>query len=131
MDLRILFKKQTLALRKFQREAGDNWRTSRYVYAISSVQAMIFQIQVIVKRLLDVNNSLLKTGACLQSSQNMLVERNTIDSFTHKNWISLKEPDDLPDQYKGDIRFTKQRSGQWFEARKEFKVTGSKIFEGI
>lgn len=130
-DLRILFKKQTLALRKFQKEAGDNWRTSRYVYAISSVQAMIFQIQVIVKRLLDVNNSLLKTGACLQSSQNMFVERNSIDSFTQKNWISLKEPDDLPDQYKGDIRFTKQRSDQWFEARKEFKVTGSKIFEGI
>ncbi|VDI84260.1 Hypothetical predicted protein [Mytilus galloprovincialis] len=47
-DLRILFKKETLALRKFQKEAEDNWRTSKYVYAISSVQAMIFQIQVIV-----------------------------------------------------------------------------------
>lgn len=30
-NLRTLFKNQTLALRKFQKEAGDNWRTSRYL----------------------------------------------------------------------------------------------------
>ena len=58
-DLRILFQKQKMALKKFQKEAGEDWRNTRYVYAISSVQAMIYQIQVIVKRLLSLNNSLL------------------------------------------------------------------------
>ena len=56
-DLRLLFQKQKLALKKFQKEAGEDWRNSKYVYAISSVQSMIYQIQTIVRRLLEVNNS--------------------------------------------------------------------------
>jgi hypothetical protein len=48
-----------MALQNFQREAEEDWRNSRFVYAISSVQAMIYQIQIIVKRLLSINNSLL------------------------------------------------------------------------
>ena len=34
-DLRFLFQKQKMALQKFQREAGEDWRNSRFVYAIS------------------------------------------------------------------------------------------------
>jgi hypothetical protein len=58
ITLRFLFQKQKLALQKFQREAGEDWRNSRFVYAISSVQAMIYQIQIIVKRLLSIKLSM-------------------------------------------------------------------------
>ena len=33
-DLRFLFQKQKMALQKFQREAGEDWRNSRFVYAL-------------------------------------------------------------------------------------------------
>lgn len=122
-DLRFLFQKQKLALQKFQREAGEDWRNSRFVYAISSVQAMIYQIQIIVKRLLSINNSLLQLGAYVQNSSQMFIDGCKVDSFTQENWISLKDPDDLPETHKGNMAFTKQRSHEWFERRSNFKIT--------
>lgn len=64
-DMRKLFLKQTLALKGFLREAGQNWKESKYVYAISSTQAQIYQIQPVVKKLLNVNNKLIEIGFSL------------------------------------------------------------------
>jgi hypothetical protein len=33
-DLRFLFQKQKMALQKFQREAGEDWRNSRFVSSL-------------------------------------------------------------------------------------------------
>lgn len=130
-DLRLLFQKQKLALKKFQKEAGEDWRNSKYVYAISSVQSMIYQIQTIVRRLLEVNNSLLGIGSSLHSTQDMFVEGKLVDSFSQKNWVTLKEPTELPTALADNSRLIKQRSEKWFEQRNQFKVTGSKIYEAI
>jgi hypothetical protein len=43
-DLRMLFMKQKLALSKFHKEAGDDWRNSRFIYAISSIQAQAYRL---------------------------------------------------------------------------------------
>jgi len=130
-DLRLLFQKQKLALKKFQKEAGEDWRNSKYVYAISSVQSMIYQIQTIVRRLLEVNNSLLGIGSSLHSTQDMFVEGKLVDSFSQKNWVTLKEPTELPTALADNSRLIKQRSEKWFEQRNQFKVTGSKFYEAI
>jgi hypothetical protein len=66
--LRFLLVNQQLALNKIYKEAGDDWRTSRFVYAISSVQSMIYQIKAIVKRLLEINNTLLEEGTSINNS---------------------------------------------------------------
>ena len=47
-DLRELHLNQTFAMNKFFKEAGDDWRNSRLVYAISSVQATIYQIKLLL-----------------------------------------------------------------------------------
>ena len=84
---------------------------------------MIYQIQIIVKRLLSINNSLLQLGAYVQNSSQMFIDGCKVDSFTQENWISLKDPDDLPETHKGNMAFTKQRSHEWFERRSNFKIT--------
>ncbi|CAC5373180.1 SLC5A6 [Mytilus coruscus] len=108
-ELRLLFQNQSFALRRFHKEAGDDWRTSRYVYAISSVQAVIYQIKSIVRRLLKTNNMIFEFVARINNS-------NT---------------EDLPEGLLSDTRYVKQRSQEWFEKRKQFRLTGSKLFEGL
>jgi hypothetical protein len=107
---------------------GEDWRNSRFVYAISSVQALIFQIQTVVKRLLAVNNSLLRI---IVSENDTFAQGIEVDAFSQHNWISLKEPADLPESLRNDPRFIKQRSPEWFEERKAFRLTGSRLFEGL
>lgn len=130
-DLRKLFLNQTMAIKKFYKEAGENWRSSRLVYAISSVQATIYQIKIIIKRLLDINNRLLQKGSSINETSNAFVVGANTDAFTQRNWISLKEPDNIPEHLACDIRYIKQRSDKWFEKRKQFLLTGSQIFTGV
>ncbi|VDI46739.1 Hypothetical predicted protein [Mytilus galloprovincialis] len=130
-DLRELFQNQNFALKKFYKEAGEDWRTSRYVYAISSIQALMFQIKSVLKRLLETNNMIFNEITILcQSSKSFLRGTNT-DMYSQDNWVSLKEPEDLPGSIGDDLRFVKQRSPLWFENRNGFRLTGSKIFEGL
>ena len=119
-DLRELFVKQKLALKKFHKEAGEDWKKSKYLHAISSVQSLIYLLRSVVKRLLDVNNSLLSVGASLNVGHHSFVHENTLDAHSQRNWVTLKEPDHLPIQYQDQIRAMKQRSDIWFSRRQEF-----------
>jgi len=130
-DLRSLHVKQSLALAKFEKEAGSDWRNSKYIYAISSTQAFIYQLRGLVQRLLDINNSLLELGSSACETCQDFCSSGKIYAFTHRNWITLKEPEDLPDQCRNISAYTKQRTPQWFDVRSTFPVTGSRMFEGI
>ena len=130
-ELRFLLVNQQLALKNIYKEAGDDWRTSRFVYAISSVQSMIYQIKAIVKRLLEINNTLLEEGTSINSSNGTFVNGKSVDCYSQNYWVTLKEPDDLPEQFSNNDRFIKQRTEKWFNKRKEFLLTGSKLYEGI
>jgi hypothetical protein len=62
MGMKKLFVKQNMALQKFSKETGENRRNSKYVYAISSIQAQIFQIKKLVKVMLNSTDALLQAG---------------------------------------------------------------------
>lgn len=129
-DLRQLYLKQKLALNKFQKEAGADWRNSRFVYAISSVQSQIFQIKNVVQQLLTVNNSLMCIGSSVNGSATFVSDGQT-DMYSQENWITLKEHSYLPEQFKSDSRFMKQRSVEWFDKRSKYVLTGSILFEAL
>ena len=59
-----------MALKRFEKEAGSDWRNSKYVYAISSIQAFIYQIKELIHRLLDTNNRLLEMGSQINGTIN-------------------------------------------------------------
>ena len=130
-DLRVLYMKQRLALKRFHKEAGEDWRTSKYVYAISSVQALMFQIQSIVKRCLDTNELMLKIGATINKADVCFSSASEIDTYSQKNCVTLKEPTGLPEEFSDDARFIKQRSPEWFALREQFRLTGSKLYEAM
>ena len=71
-DLRHLHLRQRLALKQF--EAGNDWKESRFVFVISSVQSQIFQIKCIVQQLLNIN-SLLLIGSSIFDSKIFSMER--------------------------------------------------------
>ena len=130
-DLRTLFMKLRLMLKRFQKDAGEDWRNSRFVYAISSVQAQIYQIKSVVQRLLDANDSLLKIGSSLNLMGHAFTSTQEVDICSQSNVITLKEPENLPPDYVHNLRFTKQRTQEWFQHREQVKVTGSKVFEAL
>ncbi|CAC5410294.1 unnamed protein product [Mytilus coruscus] len=130
-DLRLLFMKQKLALSKFHKEVGDDWRSSRFVYAISSTQAQIYQVRQMVKELLDVNNSLICVGASVRKQADVFVSDMQTDCFSQDNWITLKDQSSIPEDLKTTPRFIKQRSEEWFQLREKFKVTGSSLYKAL
>ena len=130
-DLRQLYVKQTLALKKFSKEAGEDWRNSKFVYAISSVQLMIHQIKSLIKRLLEANDALIHIGATLNGTMNDFVTSKVTDTYSQGNWVSLKEPADIPEALKNDSQFIKQRTPEWFKLREKFPITGSQLYPGI
>lgn len=116
-DLRHLVLKQQFALKKFLKEGGPDWRNSKYIYAISSIQAQLFQLQRSVKKLLCVNNSLLSIGASINGASDKYTSALTADLFSQRNIITLKDFSDLPENMTEELRFIKQRSPQWFKVR--------------
>lgn len=130
-DLRHLVLKQQFALQKFLKEGGPDWRNSKYVYAISSIQAQLFQLQSSVKKLLCVNNSLLSIGASINGASDKYTSALTVDLFSQRNIITLKDFSDLPENMTEELRFIKQRSPQWFKVREQFRLTGSSLHEGL
>ena len=129
-DIRQLYVKQSMALKRFEKEAGSDWRNSKYVYAISSIQAFIYQIKELIHRLLDTNNRLLEMGSRINGTINDFCKNDKFDAFEHNNWITLKNPEDLPVHCENVCEYTKQRSPEWFKIRSNFSITGSKLFEG-
>lgn len=129
--MRHLVLKQRFALKKFLKEGGPDWRNSKYVYAISSIQAQLFQLQSSVKKLLCVNNSLLSIGASINGASDKYTSALTVDLFSQRNIITLKEFSDLPQNMTEELRFIKQRSPQWFKVREQSRLTGSLLHEGL
>jgi hypothetical protein len=73
--------KQKLALSKFHKEAGDDWRNSRFIYAINSIQAQAYQVRQMIKELLDVNKSLVCVGAFVCNKGEVFVSDMQTDCF--------------------------------------------------
>lgn len=130
-DLRVLFQNQKISLNNFSKKAGEDWRKSKYVFAISSIQTRIYQIKSVVKRLLDVNDALLQEGSSLQDSTQAFTSNDSLDIYSQVNLITLKDPDDVPTSLKDNTKFIKQKTDPWFDRRKAFKVTGSTLYDGI
>lgn len=97
--LRVLFQKQQLALKKILKEEGTDWKNSKYVYAISSVQAQMFQIRNVVKKLLDGNNVLLFLGSSINGRSDVYRESAAIDIFSQRNIITLRVVENIRQNY--------------------------------
>ena len=128
-DLRELDVRLNNALIKFRKLAGDNWRNSKYVFVISSIQASQHQLKQTVAKLLSVIDDLLSAGAKIQGSEDF-VKANEVDPSFQRNWVRLKSPSEISVDCR-QTQFIQQRSDDWFRIREEIPVSGSTLFTAL
>ena len=127
-DLRHIGRNQYFALQKFRKLAGGDWRNSRYVFAISSIQATLHQSEVCAARLLEINKRLGLVISCIHGSEGSFCNVDHLDVSYQPNFVRLKDPLDIESE---DLRYLKQRSNRWYHLRSAFRVTGSIINQAI
>ena len=120
---------QGLALEKLKKLAGEEWRKSKYVYAISSIQPTMYQVKTTIAKTLQTIQKLLENGAALKDDTNFSSNLE-INRGKQWNWYHLKQPTDLPEKCKTTF-FTQQCSDEWFEMRRCVPLSGSTLYEAL
>ena len=127
-DARNLQVKQLYGLEKLKERAGPEWKTSKYVFAISGIQAFIYRVKDFIRRTLCVIGLLCNIGSNMQHDINY-VSSSEIDPQFQSNLFLLK---DVKTQTKPiPTHFIKQRSEEWHSVRQTTRVTGSTIHNAI
>ncbi len=124
-ELRELIVTQTLRMKKLIKQAGEKWKESNMVGAISRVKANIFQLKKCASELLNVNGHLLRLGAKLQGTDTTPASVS-IETLKHLKSLPHVEMHDVIDP-----RLVKQRSELWFSLRKCYPLTGSTMYKGL
>ena len=138
------------SLKRFFKAAGSEWRSSKYLHAIRSLQAQQHQIQSCISNLLETNGRLLRIGGAMQSDYNIPIEVRTLGDLTNVTQlpdvqidiesdtasdllhsIECNNDSDVDVRELSETRLLKQRTEQWFEFRKKFSVTGSTIVRAL
>lgn len=91
--------------------AGDDWRNSKYIYAISSLQASLYQLNEFISNSLKSITSITASAAFLTPHVSEITVGDTVDASYQKNLIQLL---DVGDENKElNFRFIKQRTNKW------------------
>ncbi|CAH1779698.1 unnamed protein product [Owenia fusiformis] len=115
-----------LGLIKFKKLGGDNWRNSKWIWAISSTQAMLEEIRVAILMLLEVND--LIGMIVIDTSQAPVREiamqnavKDRLEVTCQPNWVRLRDSD-LADS---NTLFLEQRTEKWHCVRANYRITGT------
>ena len=95
--------------------AGENWRASKWIYAISGISASVYQIKEAITKMLKITEMTLLVGATIHK-QTLPPTAN--GEYVQANCLSLKSTKDIPENCQNYLPLTKQRSDEWFNARK-------------
>ena len=124
---RLLKKKQEYGLMKLKEKAGPDWHTSKFVFAISSVQAFLYRVKVFIKRTLTNIDSLCHIGSQLNGTNTYV--RDNVIQCSQRNLFNLKpypaQSQPVPSQ------FVPQRTPEWHLIRKQAPVTGSTLHNAL
>ena len=127
-ELRHVVLRQTMGMNKFLKDAGLDWRKSKYLHAISSMQVNIFQSKQCIGNLLECNKSLLQMISKIHGTQHVFCQESSVDISQQSNFVQIVE--DTNDNIE-NIRFIKQRSRQWHALRSKFRITGSTLYVAL
>ena len=128
---RELILQQMHALEKFEKLSETEEGAQKYQYALSSTKAILYEARVHVKHALKVVGSLLHKASQLSMGRNTVSSTGPIiDVSTQENMVQLKDPKDLPEGFQCP-EYTKQRTDEWKEIRKQAVVTGSSLHNAL
>ena len=106
------------------KEAGSDWRNSKYLYAISNAQVVIHQSRECVVKLMRGNEALLYLVSTGHDAGNLCRLKDSAYPPMMPNYLPLTGENE-------NINLTKQKSDAWWERRSQFLITGSSLYEGL
>ncbi|KAK7092212.1 hypothetical protein V1264_008000 [Littorina saxatilis] len=119
---------------KFKSLGHPDWRTSKYVFVISSLQSSLFEIAATVKACLDTTDKLCQISAKLQDADQLycLGER-PLDLQHQRNYVCVG--DGAQEKITGGAGITRyvlqQRTEEWHNLRSTGHVTGSSAHRSL
>ena len=126
--VRDLKTKQEFGLEKLKERAGSLWKESKYIYAISGIQAFLYRVRQFIKTTLGNIGNLCELGAKLSEQDNNFCAHE-LDPSKQQNMFLLK---DINDQIKPiPTNLIKQKSDLWKSVRKLAYVTGSTLHTAL
>ena len=133
-QLRELKKSKSLNLSRLKEKGGDDWRGSKYLFAIYSCMTILYRLENAITKSLTVQWCLCKVVATLNEEGELFAKSDRVDLSCQKNVKLLKDPQEIKfalGTSKIETSITKQRTDEWYEARKDMKVTGSTMYSAI
>jgi hypothetical protein len=124
--IRDIKAKKEYAKTKFLEKCGDDWRKSKFVYAISAIKAYLYDIEAYLNRHRAVLDRMCQHVSTLNDCRHLYHSDDSVYLPTQVNYSELVN--DLSDD---NPRSVKQRSGRWHAIRQTALVTGSTIYGAL
>ncbi|KAK7112287.1 hypothetical protein V1264_011760 [Littorina saxatilis] len=128
-ELRQMACLKTEGVKKFKALGQPDWRTSKYVFVISSLQSSLFEIAATIQTSLKNTDQLCHLAAKLQGTDHLYCLGNgTLHMQDQNNYVCISsskqetETTENPDITRCILR---QRTPEWQDLRSSGKVTGS------
>ncbi|MEW8542406.1 MAG: YqaJ viral recombinase family protein, partial [Candidatus Thiodiazotropha sp.] len=128
-ELREAKVSREMAVAKFKKMAGADWRKSKFLHVISGLETVLHDINVTVSNILAAVNKLGIVISHLSNDLSFTTERQ-VTLRNQGNYVHLAEKV-LPADYDSELRYLKQRSEKWFAKRKTAAVTGSTLYKAV
>lgn len=129
-DAREMKLRQTFGLKKLLAISGDTWRDSKYQYAISGMQASIYQLTGFLESTLSTVGALSLCVCFLNGTETLYCRGSEVNASLQGNLFQLRDPKDLPAGMTGS-QYVKQRTEAWHALRNQARVTGSTMHSAI
>lgn len=119
-DVRNQIVKKCLAVEKFKKLGGADWKKSKYCFIITSLQVSILQMKQNCTHLLKCTDAIMCCMANMQGNK-LFCKYDILNLSTQENYYCLKK--NIGSSV--DTRYIKQKTDEWLSKRKEAKVTGN------
>ena len=120
---------KVMAREKFKELGQPDWRKSKYVYVVGSIETSICQTDMCLKSLMDVIDNFIACVALFNNTYTLFhMGLQHIRLFDIENHCCLTKN---AFHHSGDTKHIIQKSDEWFETRKVAKITGSTMYTAI
>ncbi|XP_053383231.1 uncharacterized protein LOC123562931 [Mercenaria mercenaria] len=118
-----------LMLEKLKKQSGPDWRKSKFVFVISSLETDLYDVSNCIKELLDIVDEIGFTVATLRDAEKLYAKGRSVSLHSQMNYIHISSTSEGTGYV--EPRHIKQLSDKWHAIRNSAKVTGSSLNKAL
>lgn len=119
-------RKKEYALDKFKHTGGSDWRHGKYVYVISALHALLYDVEGFMKDHLATIEDTCQLIAFCYGTEDLYITSSCLELQDRSNYVQLVE-----NPYTEEPAKVKQRSEKWHQIRSKAKITGSTFHKAL